>query len=139
MRSLAAAERFEEAADVRDRAAALSRALSRHRRIDSLRRAGRIELEVGGSRVVLAGGRLATTGDPVPGTLPLVDPDPPSEAGDDDPDRPLPRHLLDEVACVAAWLDGEGRSARLVSCQEPWTSPLPAIPRYEPGGRGRDP
>src|SRR5207244_2423025 len=41
IRSLASAERFEEAADVRDAAGALSRALQRQRRLDGLRRAGR--------------------------------------------------------------------------------------------------
>ncbi len=54
-----------------------------------------------------------------------------------DPGSPLPRHLVDEVACVAAWLDAEGRSARLVSCEGPWASALPALPRYEPGRPGR--
>src|SRR4051812_3928504 len=40
MRALAGAARYEEAASVRDRAAALSRALARQRRLDGLRRAG---------------------------------------------------------------------------------------------------
>jgi len=131
MRALADAERFEEAADVRDRAAALARALTRHRRLDSLRRAGRVELDVDGSRVVLAGGRLTATG-----PLALFDAENPPADGPVDAGAPLPRHLVDEVACVAAWLDAEGRSARLVSCEGPWASPLPALPRYEPG-RGR--
>jgi DNA polymerase-3 subunit epsilon len=132
MRDLADAERFEEAADVRDRAAALARALTRHRRLDSLRRAGRVELDVDGSRVVLAGGRLSPSG-----PLALFDSDNPDVQPAVDPDTPLPRHLVDEVACVAAWLDAEGRSARLVSCEQPLTSPLPVLPRYEPGPAGR--
>ena len=139
MRELARAERFEEATDVRDRAAALARALTRHRRLDSLRRAGRVVLDVDGSRVVLAGGRLAAAGGVGPGPLALFDADHPPEPSEppepDDPGTPLPRHLVDEVACVAAWLDAEGRSARLVSCEGQWISPLPAIPRYEPGRR----
>ncbi|MBI2708758.1 MAG: DEDD exonuclease domain-containing protein [Actinobacteria bacterium] len=45
---LAAAERFEEAADVRDRAAALAAALRRQRRFDWLRGAGRVVVEVPG-------------------------------------------------------------------------------------------
>ena len=134
MRDMAAAERFEEAADARDRAAALARALSRHRRLDSLRRAGRLELEVDGDHVVLAGGTLAAG----PGMLALV-PDgggPPETAHPgDERDAPLPCHLVDEVACVAAWLDAEGRAATLVSCDGAWASPLPALPGYEPAGR----
>jgi DNA polymerase-3 subunit epsilon len=142
MRDLASAERFEEAADVRDRAAALARALTRHRRLDSLRRAGRVELDVDGTRVVLAGGRLAAAGaggggGGGGGALALFDADHPPEGTEPPPapGAPLPRHLVDEVACVAAWLDAEGRSARLLSCEGPWTSPLPALPRYEPGRR----
>ncbi|MEA2828394.1 MAG: polymerase subunit epsilon [Actinomycetota bacterium] len=135
MRDLAAAERFEEAADVRDRASALARALARHRRLDSLRRAGRIELDVDGARVVLAGGRLSPSG-----PLALFDADNVTGGATGpepavDPGGPLPRHLVDEVSCVAAWLDAEGRSARLVSCEGPWSSPLPVLPRYEPGRR----
>ena len=132
MRALAAAERFEEAADVRDRAAALARALSRQRRLDALRRAGRVELDVDGARVVLAGGRLSPSRPPRPLRR---RPGPRSGAGRRSRRSPLPRHLVDEVACVAAWLDAEGRSARLVSCEGPWTSALPALPRYEPGRR----
>ncbi|MEA2974144.1 MAG: polymerase subunit epsilon [Actinomycetota bacterium] len=130
MGDLASAERFEEAADVRDRASALARALARHRRLDSLRRAGRVELDVDGARVVLAGGRLSPSGPLALFDADNPEPDAPIEAG-----TPLPRHLVDEVACVAAWLDAEGRSARLVSCEGPWTSALPALPRYEPGRR----
>src|SRR5947207_4346349 len=59
MNALANAERFEEAADTRDRAAALARALIRQRRLESLRRSGRLEFEdADGRRVVLAAGRL---------------------------------------------------------------------------------
>ena len=138
MRDMAAAERFEEAADARDRAAALARALSRHRRLDSLRQAGRLELEVDGDHVVLAGGTLAAG----PGMLALV-PDgagPTDGSHDDRPsggerDAPLPCNLVDEVACVAAWLDAEGRAATLVSCDGAWASPLPVLPGYEPAGR----
>ncbi|MDQ1395857.1 MAG: polymerase subunit epsilon, partial [Acidimicrobiaceae bacterium] len=63
MSALAAADRFEEAASVRDRAAALARALTRQRRLDALRRAGRITVEVPGEGVsVLHDGRLVTEG-----------------------------------------------------------------------------
>jgi len=48
MAALARSERFEEAADVRDRADALARALHRQRQFDRLRRAGRLELELPG-------------------------------------------------------------------------------------------
>jgi hypothetical protein len=48
MEELAAEERFEEAADVRDRAAALAQALRRQRRLDTLRGAGRLVIDLPG-------------------------------------------------------------------------------------------
>ena len=123
MDALAALERFEEAADVRDRAAALARALTRQRRLDALRRSGRLEFEdVGGRRLVLAGGRLAD------GTLF-------SPELDDDPTAPVPRELADELGCVAAWLDAEAARLRLVACEGELASPLPRLPTYEPRTR----
>ena len=127
MGALASGERYEEAADMRDRAAALARALSRQRQLDALRRAGRIEIEVlGGTaarRLVLRGGRLA--GEVAQSALDDVDPDP-------GPEVPLPRHLVDELSCVASWLESEARSVRLVHCEEPWSVPVPRLPRFEP-------
>jgi hypothetical protein len=62
MHALAAQERFEEAADVRDRAAALAAALRRQQRFDALRRLGRVVLEIDGtSQAELRRGRLVRT------------------------------------------------------------------------------
>jgi DNA polymerase III subunit epsilon len=124
MNALATAERFEEAADARDRAAALARALMRQRRLESLRRSGRLEVEDGdGRRVVLASGRL------IDGPLFATADDGSVEAG------PLPRELADEVSCVAAWLDAEAARLRLVACDGELASPFPRLPTYEPRGR----
>jgi hypothetical protein len=121
MRELATAERFEEAADTRDRAAALARALRRQRQLEGLRRAGRMELEVAGDRrVVLRGGLLGPQGG--------VDAGPP----DPGPGTPVPRHLADELACVASWLEGEAARVRLVRCDGELASALPTLPRFEP-------
>jgi DNA polymerase-3 subunit epsilon len=125
MAALASAERFEEAADARDRAAALARALTRQRRLEALRRSGRLEVEdAEGRRVVLAAGRLL---------------DGPLFAGVDDAleSGPLPRELADEVSCVAAWLDAEAPRLRLVACDGELASPLPRLPTYEPRARER--
>ena len=123
MRALAEAERFEEAADTRDRAAALVRALTRQRRFDGLRRSGRLEVEgQGGERIVIGGGRLLA------GPAPVLDLD-----ADADLAGPLPRELADELACVAAWLDAEAGQVRLVTCEGELCSPLPRLPSFEPG------
>jgi DNA polymerase-3 subunit epsilon len=121
MAVLASAERFEEAADTRDRAAALARALARQRRLESLRRSGRLEVEdATGRRVILAAGRLLDG--------PLFA----TAADDEDVSGPLPRDLADEVSCVAAWLDAEAPRLRLVACDGELASPLPRLPTYEP-------
>jgi len=122
MEALANAERFEEAADTRDRAAALARALARQRRLEALRRSGRLEIEdADGRRVILAAGRLLDG--------PLFATDDAVETG------PLPRELADEVSCVAAWLEAEATRLRLVACDGELASPLPRLPTYEPRTR----
>ena len=129
MRALALAARYEEAASVRDRAAALSRALARQRRLDGLRRAGRITVEVPGEGMaVVEHGRLvaACRGD---GVLPLLVDLPVAGEGHHDP---LPRDLADEAACIASWLDQRAGRLRLVSCEGGLASPLPRLPRLEP-------
>src|SRR5205814_896685 len=42
--------------------------------------------------------------------------------------------LVDELACVAAWLDAEAPRLRLVACDGQLASALPRLPSYEPGG-----
>jgi DNA polymerase-3 subunit epsilon len=122
MRALAGAERFEEAADVRDAADGLARALQRQRRLDGLRRAGRVELcGPDGTDAVLDRGRLLRAGA-------LLD-----EVDAVDPDVPLPRHLADELHCVGAWLDAHAGRVRLVHCDGELSSPLPRVRRFEPG------
>jgi DNA polymerase-3 subunit epsilon len=65
MQLLAAEERYEEAADVRDRAGALAHALRRQRRLDGLRRAGRVVLTLPDrAQVELDHGRLVASRPP---------------------------------------------------------------------------
>ena len=136
MHDLAALERFEEATDVRERASALSSAIRRQRRLDALRRAGRVIVEVPGrGGVELDDGLLVRswTGSQPPLTLDIETYHDESSTG---PLRgwrsPLPRHLADEVAVVAAWLEREASRVRLVSCSEELTSLVGRLPRFEP-------
>ena len=145
MHALAAEERFEEAADMRDRAAALAAALKRQRRFDTLRRAGRVVVEVDGqSRAELLRGRLVRTWTvtrtgiaAVP--LPLdLDPSAPDhlqvpEAGDPSaPGAPLPKALADELACVAQWLDRQGHRIRVIHADGSLVPAGPPLPTFEP-------
>jgi DNA polymerase-3 subunit epsilon len=137
MRHLAGAERYEEAATVRDRAAALAQALARQRRLDALRRAGRVALQLPGQggAVLQSGQLLAAWAGP---DIPLV-PDGPA-AGTPPAHEALPRHLADELLCVAAWMDRRAGELRLVGCDGELASPLPPLPRLAapvPGAGGR--
>jgi len=211
---LAALQRYEQAADLRDRAAALARALERQRRHDAVRRAGRIEIEViGEGWAVVDGGVLRGAGpgarpgpadnhqearsaslfasrsdlEPVaaparplsrPGQVPgsgtlegpgecarerpgedrgsgggarspssrgrrgaLVEAPETCERPRDDhrdaglPGEPVPRHLVDEVATVIAWLEARAGRVRLVSCEGGLAAPLDPLPTFEPSIR----
>jgi hypothetical protein len=124
MQVLARAERFEEAADVRDRTTALASALFRQRRTEQLRRSGIIELDLGnGSHVELDGGRLLRAWSV--GELALgVACEPPEASAA----SWVPAELADELACVAAWIDKNARKVRLVHCDGTLASALPSLP-----------
>ncbi len=142
---LAHEERFEEAADVRDRAEALSGALRRQRRFEQLRRAGALRIErPDGSGALFDSGRLVTawdTGEPAP-ELPLTTPEPTDSASDSPTDStsdssggllaPLPREQADEFACVAAWLDRHADEITITACDGEFSSPLPAVGSFAP-------
>ena len=134
---LAGAQRFEEAADMRDRANALIAALERQRVVDALRRAGRIDFRIGGTTIGVDGGILADVRldgrlfDPteVPlGLAELIAP-PATPAVDE----PLSRHAADEVICIARHLETSS-DVGLESCSGEWSqprSPLPSLRRLD--------
>jgi DNA polymerase-3 subunit epsilon len=132
MHTLASSDRFEEAADVRNRADALAGALRKQRRLDGLRRAGRVRLEVRGEGgIELDRGRLVRAwadGQPPLDELPL-DADglaaPPR-------DGPLSGALADELQCVAGWLDGRAGRIQLLHCADGLAEALPAVPSFAP-------
>ena len=142
MHALAAQERFEEAADVRDRAKALAGALRRQQRFDALRRAGRVVLEVDGrSRAELYRGRLRRTWTltrdgiaavPLPIDLDPAAPDTEPGADDDEPGAPVPKALADELSCVAQWFDRHGHRVRVLEADGEPTVSGPPLPSFEP-------
>lgn len=156
MGSLAAAERFEEAAEVRDRAAALAQALVRHRRFSVLRAAGRVVVELDGrSRAELRRGRLVKTWTvtaegiaavPLPINLDPAAPDhfglglgrsdtevPPAL---DPLVDPIPKALADELSCVASWLDRQAHRLVVVHADADPLATGPPLPTFKPTPTG---
>jgi DNA polymerase III subunit epsilon len=133
--------RHDEAASIRDAAAALGRARRRHQRLDELRRSGHTMVELpDGRRVELARGRLLRAGRA--GTPPTAAADAGSAElarflsaeGIEAPPAagPVPLDLVDELTCVAAWLDRYGDRLRIVCATRPARPPdapeAPATP-----------
>jgi len=124
MRRLAAAQRFEEAAATRDRAAALARTLERRRRLDALRGAARVIVTTRAGRVELRHGRLVLADGP--------------GASSDHPDRvpsldvPPGRDEVDELLVVARHLDAEARRMTLAAVDGVFASARVRVPSYEP-------
>jgi DNA polymerase III subunit epsilon len=140
MHSYAAEQRYEQAALMRDRLEALSRALDDRRRIATICAAGELVLAKPHSRgrevTVLRHGQLVSvTVVPAGGAIQLTtnvpwqDPEP--IAG------PPPRHRVDEIRLVARWLDQVAEEAELVDVSGTFASPAmggAALQvRYDPG------
>ncbi len=141
MHTLAAAERFEEAADVRDRGAALAAILRRQRTFDMMRLAGRLTLEVPGTGgIELDGGRLVRswTDDGDAPLFPVAD-----FVVADEPDRGLggrgsvvARADADELACVASWIDQHATRLRLLDVTGRLASAHPRLAGFVAGPGG---
>jgi DNA polymerase III subunit epsilon len=129
LRRLAAEGRFEEAADVRDRAAALAGALRRQRRIESLRAAGTLVVSLpGGEVATLAAGLLvsSTAGSTgVQATLTLEQPETPTGGV-------LDRAVAEEILCIAAELDRLAPRVVLLHADAPLVEPVGALPTFQP-------
>ena len=118
MLDLAGQQRFEEAAEVRRRAAALSGALRRHRQVESLRSAGRIAVEAAGQGVTtLDRGRLVEEHETKAFSAPQ------RKHGL----AVASKEEIDELWCVASWLESEAHTLRLVHCDHPLSSPYPCL------------
>ncbi|QYG93734.1 DEDD exonuclease domain-containing protein [Iamia sp. SCSIO 61187] len=136
MDALAAAERFEEAAEVRERAAAVVAILRRRRRIDALRASGRTELALpGGAGAVLEDGLLVAAwgADGQVRSLDIV-------AGAPTPDPVLDPEGADaERLCVAAWLDRALGRVTVASSTGGLVSLWPPLPEMRPRDAGPAP
>ncbi len=131
---LAEAERYEEAADVRDRADALASLLLRHRRFDLLRRARRVRVRIGSDWAEFTDGLLSGCGslDDPPSLLDHgVDAD-----GTESPPLGVPsRADADELLCIARWFDDHAHRIELDAVDGVLAEPLPRIPSFAPRKR----
>jgi DNA polymerase-3 subunit epsilon len=130
MADLAAAQRFEEAALVRDRLAALLTAVHRHRLLAALLAGDRCTVRRGAVSWVIDRGRLVdvTIAGEVGRALPVDPPDPPA------PGRPLRRQQVDEALCLAKHLDKHVHHLEVIGCTGSWQFPVTstaAMPRLD--------
>ncbi len=133
MLALALGERFEEAADMRDRAEALASALRRQRRIDALRDTGAMRVRVPGN-----GGVDLHCGCLVRAWPEGTDPDAelpfetarPTEQLAGSSRTPLARAIADEVHAVSGWLQSNAVRVELLSTDAGFAEPLPAVPSF---------
>jgi DNA polymerase-3 subunit epsilon len=122
MSRLAAVQRFEEAAMVRDRLSALLDAIRRHQLVVALRSAERCVVRRGDTTWVVESGRLIDTSmsGEVGRALPVDPPAPPLHG------RPLDRRHIDEALCLAKYLDKHADRIEVVECSGEWVFPIDA-------------
>lgn len=134
MEDLASAQRFEQAAELRDRAAALAEAIRRRRRLEAWRAPARVEVTHadGSGAEILHGllGRTWAAGERPPRSgLPST----PTPTG------AIPREEAYERLCIVTELERSRSPWRLVDVDGPLTTAASRIDRFtvsEPGRRG---
>ncbi len=121
MTELAATQRFEEAALVRDRLSALLGAVRRQQLTDGLVAADHCVVRRGGVSWVIDRGRLVdvTISGEAGRALPVDPPEPPVDG------RPLGRTHVDEALCLAKYFDKHAARIEVISCSGSWLFPLP--------------
>ena len=124
MRTLAHQQRFEEAADLRRQAFALSNSLRRQNQVDALRSSGRVIFESPDTDLVtLENGRLVESPSKNIGN------------GDGDGENSVPaitgKREIAELLCVANWLENQSHKLRLVYCDLPLSSRYPNLDSFQ--------
>ena len=122
--TLSAERRYEEAAQVRDRAMAFTNAVRRQRLTDRLREAGDVGLQLGDTTLHLQHGVLVGTSQEgqIEIGLPLPAPDVPAAP------QVLPRHVVDEVLCLARAVERLAPRLAVVWCDGRWRWPVGDVP-----------
>lgn len=128
MQALSDVDRFEEAADVRDRAASFVDAHRRVRRFARLRRARRLVVRVGRYRAVFERGRLVTT-EPVDAPTLFGT----AACGDTGAPGLIDPADADELTVVSSWLDKNAHRLEIEFLAGELSCDLPALPDLRPG------
>jgi DNA polymerase-3 subunit epsilon len=139
MRRLALDERFEEAAEVRDRGALLERALRSAGEMRALLAAGDIVLRVGTRLVLIRGGQLASASDCPDGDLRGALAALTQAASSDVVGSFVPARVAPEARAITAWLRRGPEDARIVSVAGTWSLPVGARPLKLFAARGSSP
>ena len=122
--SLSAARRYEEAAQVRDRAMAFTNAIRRQRLTDQLREAGDVGLQIDDTTLHVRGGVLVGTSQDgqMEIALPIRAPEMPSFVA------VLPRNVVDEVLCLARAFERMANRVTVLWCDGRWQWPIDNVP-----------
>jgi len=122
MSQLAATQRFEEAAMVRDRLAALLTAVRRHQLVAALRAADRCVVRRRDTTWVVDQARLIDTSisGEIGRALPVDPPDAPCDG------QPVSRRQIDEALCLAKYFDKHAGRIEVVECSGEWNFPITA-------------
>jgi DNA polymerase-3 subunit epsilon len=120
MADLAAAQRYEEAALVRDRLSALLTAVRRQQLVTALLDGDRCTVRRDGVTWVIDRARLVdvTMSGEVGRALPVDPPDAPADG------RPIRRQQVDEALCLAKYFDRHAARLDVVTCSGAWRFPL---------------
>jgi len=125
MAELAGGMRFEEAAAVRDRAAAFAGAVRRQRLAVALRSAGAVHVRSGAVDLHVRRGRLVAAGEGLPMPIAVEFDGPGSPDG-----LPPGRFEIDELLILARHLADPARRIELLECDGEWA--LPILPAHDP-------
>jgi DNA polymerase III subunit epsilon len=166
MTDAANSEKFEYAAQVRDGAGALARALTRQRTIGALSAAGRIELQTGPHRLLVIDGRLRFTDPDAPNrTSAMSTANPPRIERSAQPAAapaataekmapaqdlttarhshalplPPPTATVDEMACIVRYLERCSRSVYVSFAEHGLALPAQRFPKFVPTGLASGP
>lgn len=165
MTDAANSEKFEYAAQIRDGAGALARALSRQRAIGALRSAGRVEVHTGEQGLLVINGRLrftdpdaptantAVTTAAKPSATATASTKLPTAATPSNPTAlkpvvsrhsdalplPPPTDLVDEMACVVRYLERCTRAVTVSYAEHGLALPAQRFPKFVPTGEACGP